>query len=1714
MTLRAAKTAANTAVKPEANSAKKRPRWKVVVNNAAAEATAQTDDHIPAERLALAARTAQRDLPYRRQLQELFGQPLDRIVAVEGPEVEAALDAEHADAATVDDRILLRRDAPLTTVAHEVAHMLQKRGTTPVDPAGTAAEDEAARVEHDVAEGRAVAEPIQGLPENAVAFRRSEDIAVEDLLAQPETQADDDFQSAVAEETAQETDAAQPDGTTEDVASDGTDAGVAVESAFGEPELAADLEENPVPTFEPAPMPEIEVDEAAAEAAAAEAEAALSGSDDADGMMTAFKDAPPSVKAAHHDQLEADAGELVNAEQANFDSEMPVFEAQISGTDDLAAPEPVATPESAATALEDGTPGPVPEAVVDPTPDAGQASLNDNIRSFLTQLFGFSDSSGLGQAFNRVKTDDNEVDTSAGERPAIPLEGEADPERVTNQDSAAREDATAKRQEATQGVLEGPGPETVTLTSVQEEFPLEPRVVPEISGSEGPVEGAAGFRDKELDPEVVVLFDQFHQDAMAESMAEAEAETAAAVSTRDTERDAEVAAKEAERDRLNAEADAAQRDEVTTRRQEVQDARQTAVDAQAGHVADLETEADAARIEAEDEIDTQITDTDAAVETSFAEAETQAEAEVTQGEEEAEEERLRQEREAENSSWWDRATNWVADQFDKLTSFINDVFDAVRSAVKGLIDAVKNAAIALIDLAAKAITSAIAVFGEILKAGVNALLAEHFPAVAAALNSAIDGAVEVATNAVNAVAEGLKAGISALLDALAAAIDAILALYQAAINAALAIAKAALTGDWAALAKLILEPVLRAIGIEPQAFYDTIARALDALDIIIDDPIGFLSNLLDAVKGGIRRFADNLLTHLQAGIISWLTGALGGGITIPTEWNLMAVLDLARQILGLTTDMLRRVAVRILGEAAVEKIEFFMGYVTTLVTSGWSALWEKITEDLSNLKDLVLDQIKSFLTQRIIIAAITWLASLFNPVGALIKLVMTIWNLMMFLKDQFMRIIEVATTIIRMMYDIATGVLEPAIQRVEGVLARLLPIAIDLLARLLGLGNVAGRVQRIIADVRQKIEDAIVRLIERVLAAFRGGGSGGATDQQGDGADSDTDLMRPIAFAGGGESHSLYIQEEGADAVPMMRSTPTPVVSWLNGLRGEGLTRIGAAKNPPWTPEEVVEKRTEITPLIERALAEEAQLDAVGDAANRAEETATANQRAAPAPEVAAEGQQVATALSQILEKLGLSEPPLEVTFSANIAALHPDVRAPFNSDILPLMQANASELQTLSWDDVASWIVLRTDLHPRWKKPGLKSSLPRDRLGNSFIGPMKTEAQRVAAEKISANQEASDAANLPFTTDNNLEEFFHRHLAEDINKPSIAAVVTKRMLQPAGTLGADLAGILTTIVAIAVGRKYGNPQPDFTLRTKVSSGNFQSVMIDAARDPSASFGPYFDNDEDNIAGSGASTDQTLLFFLKQSRRQGRNRGTFSNRIRDAHEGQHEWIPGSLAHRVIEVTAEKMQSAGETQSVAGAFALIRFQHEVRTPTSDLVFKPNAPLSNLDRTVSFVAPRHYQAVLHGDEPTDEQLTGFYNELPSRNTPVPALQAHAGGLNAITLSASGALSSNERHLQAASSGWHNALKERIKAPLADFALSDAELSQWRDPIVAFFEETIWRGAVPLPNPAGGRFDLYFLTSRQAVVSYEGMRAHAAGVYNQTLSNLDADLRKVLV
>ncbi|HEU4796979.1 MAG TPA: DUF4157 domain-containing protein, partial [Pyrinomonadaceae bacterium] len=126
-----------------------------------------------------------------------------------------------------------------------------------------------------------------------------------------------------------------------------------------------------------------------------------------------------------------------------------------------------------------------------------------------------------------------------------------------------------------------------------------------------------------------------------------------------------------------------------------------------------------------------------------------------------------------------------------------------------------------------------------------------------------------------------------------------------------------------------------------------------ALQSILKNPIPFVGNLVKAAKLGLNNFADNFVQHLKAGLIEWLVGALPG-IYIPKAFSLIEIAKFVFSVLGLTWENIRQKLVKAIGETAVKALETTFDIVVTLVTEGPAAAWDKIKEQLANLKDMVI----------------------------------------------------------------------------------------------------------------------------------------------------------------------------------------------------------------------------------------------------------------------------------------------------------------------------------------------------------------------------------------------------------------------------------------------------------------------------------------------------------------------------------------------------------------------------------------------------------------------------------------------------------------------------------------------------------------------------------------------------------------------------------------
>jgi vacuolar-type H+-ATPase subunit E/Vma4 len=1090
-------------------------------------------------------------LPYRQYLEQQFGQSLEHIQIHSGPEAAALLDELGAEAATAGDRILLGGDRPnLSTIAHEVVHVLQgKPGVeaqvSRIVPTNAPIEAEAARISRNVVAERRdeeLDEPLQ--PESrlalgSLALQRSDLIPEPSgggtaLLEPPEPQPAPEPAREAEPAVAAEQQPAQPNGM----------------SLL--PEFESEGAEAPEWELPAAPEPGVTPEDVAArQAALAEAEAALRGAGDVTGYMDDFASAPPTLKARNQDNVGDNLDNLVKQDAESFEQSLPDFHAQLNTEAEPVEPVEIRPPQAGAVELEPGQVEPAPVPDLPPTPDLGQYTENSGIARWLDFLSPDEPSGSqrqIDESLSSVRTTDPEI-PQPGPPPAIELreETETDPERIQNQYEEGIGQSRERRDEAQGAVLNGPGPEQVQPVQMDEVYTVDALPVPAVDGPT-PSSDAQAFLELGLPDDVQTAFDQEHQAAMESSMEEARAKVATSAAEHSEERQKAVAETEEKAREESQQTDEQQRNAVMTARQTIQTERQSTLDAQGQAVADLEADGDRQKREDHKRINDRVTEDQGKIDDKYDDAEKDVDNEVADGERKAEQEKRDAEKKSENQSWWERAKSFVKDAFNALVNAISAVFAALRNAVNKILDAVKEATMALINAAASFVKEAIKGFGEFLKAGVTALIGGVFPELAEKLNNSIDSAVNVATDFVDQAAEKLKAGVAALVDGLKAGLNKLLDVLEAGLTLAVSFVQAALTGDWSDFLKKALEAILKVIGINPEEFYAFVGRAEETFKITIDAPGQFLRNVLDAFTGGVRLFADNFLTHLQAGIIGWLTGALGSaGLQIPQQFDLMGVLSLVQQILGLTWAWLREKAVKLVGEQNVQRFEYILSWVQTLVTEGWSGVWERIKGELASLRDQVFDAIKTYIVERVVLAAITKLASLFNPVGAVVQLVLTAWNLYTFLRDQLQRIIQVVRTVIDAIGDIARGILGPAMNKVEEVLVSLLPLAIDLLARLMGLGNIGKKVQEMLQRVRTAVDQAIAKLIERVMAMFGRG---------------EPEAVAPAAAPAGqigerlpinlesGETHHLWIAVSGVDATLTVGSSPQTLAQQLENWRG------------------------------------------------------------------------------------------------------------------------------------------------------------------------------------------------------------------------------------------------------------------------------------------------------------------------------------------------------------------------------------------------------------------------------------------------------------------------------------------------------------------------------------------------------------------------------------
>jgi hypothetical protein len=356
----------------------------------------------------------------------------------------------------------------------------------------------------------------------------------------------------------------------------------------------------------------------------------------------------------------------------------------------------------------------------------------------------------------------------------------------------------------------------------------------------------------------------------------------------------------------------------------------------------------------------------------------------------------------------------------------------------------------------------------------------------------------------------------------------------------------------------IFEGALFLAGAPVKSIMGILNRGKDVLNKIISDPGGFLKNLLNAVQGGVGNFTRNIVTHLKNGIAAWLFGALGdAGITLPAKFDLGGIFSVAAQVLGLTWQSIRAKVVKRLGptgDKVIGMVEKSIDFVVAFITKGPMALLAMAQEFLGELRTLFFDSLFEWLRNTIIAKAVQKLISMFNPVGAIIQAVITIYNVIQFFIERAKQIAAFVSAVFDSIAEIAAGNIGKAVTAVENALAKGLVVAIGFLASLIGLGGISKKVQEIIKKVRKPVDKIVDKVINFIVDKAKAIGSKvvdtgravvkGVKDKAGE--ISGWWKTRKQFKTGDGEQHSIYFEGNDENARLVIASNPETLEKFLD----------------------------------------------------------------------------------------------------------------------------------------------------------------------------------------------------------------------------------------------------------------------------------------------------------------------------------------------------------------------------------------------------------------------------------------------------------------------------------------------------------------------------------------------------------------------------------------
>jgi hypothetical protein len=278
-----------------------------------------------------------------------------------------------------------------------------------------------------------------------------------------------------------------------------------------------------------------------------------------------------------------------------------------------------------------------------------------------------------------------------------------------------------------------------------------------------------------------------------------------------------------------------------------------------------------------------------------------------------------------------------------------------------------------------------------------------------------------------------------------------------------------------------------------------VTNAMAAWSAISQNPVGFILNLLGAVKEGFTRFFAGIFGHLLGGLLDWLfRGVRQAGIEPPSELSLEAGLEFVMQVLGITEENLWAKLAERIGQdrvdqirGAIDKLTGIWTFVKDVQERGIVAIWEYIQGQITSLWDVVISTARNWIMEKIVIKVTMWLLSFLDPtfIMSVVNGFVFVFNAIASAVEYVREMLDIVDLFVGTVASIARGDIAPGAAMLEQGLVASIPVAIGFLAYQVGLGRIGDKIAEIVGGVHELVDkglDWLMDQAERALNAVLG----------------------------------------------------------------------------------------------------------------------------------------------------------------------------------------------------------------------------------------------------------------------------------------------------------------------------------------------------------------------------------------------------------------------------------------------------------------------------------------------------------------------------------------------------------------------------------------------------------------------------------------------------